>query len=80
MACETSIKEVLLRDMEGPTGKTSFTDIEGPTASSLTDMIGPTAIDFCDVIYVLIKIGYVTNLNAFQFASVPLNDVLTYEE
>ena len=43
------------------------------------DVEGPTATDFCDVTYDLADTSYVTNINAFDFASIPLNGILTFD-
>jgi hypothetical protein len=47
--------------------------------AGLQDVEGPTATDFCDVTYDLISQEYVTNINAFTFAGIPLNDVLNFD-
>jgi len=75
----SGVDAVSLSDVEGPT-VTPFTDISGPTAISLSDIEGPAAISFSDVVYNVLVTDYVTNVNTFQFASIPFNDVLTFEE
>lgn len=81
---------VVFTDVEGPTAESlvdvtgpsavSLTDVSGPTAIALTEDTGPTAISFCDVVYNILEWKFVTNINAFEFGGIPLNDVLNYQE
>lgn len=74
------IEEIKLKDKEY-TLDTEFTDVSSDvSAISLSDTEGPTATSFSDVTYNILTAEYVTNINTFQFASIPFNDVLSFEE
>lgn len=74
------IEEIKLKDKEY-TLDTEFTDVSSEvSAVSLSDTEGPTATSFSDVTYNILIAEYVTNINTFQFASIPFNDVLSFEE
>lgn len=77
---EITIKENKLRDKEYQI-LTTFTDVESAvSAEVLSEVTGPAASAFTDVTYNITTLQFVTNINAFEFGFIPLNDVLTYEE